>query len=105
MYHKVMSTQHTMAFINPYNTLNPNLNKNYHNTSYKMTNTDTNNVASKPSFDTSFNIGELSQQIEQSVAAANHPTRPIPPLEKWQPKLSGAMDMVVKANGEWWLNG
>ena len=56
--------------------------------SQKMTNTD--NVASKPSFDTSFDIGELSQQIEQSVtsqavAAANHPTRQIRPLEKWQP--------------------
>lgn len=75
-----------------------------------MTNTDTNNVASKPNFDNSFDIGELSQQIEQSVAsqavaAANHPTRQIPPLEKWQPKLSGAMDMVVKANGEWWHEG
>ncbi|MBO0400767.1 hypothetical protein J1F21_20995, partial [Aeromonas veronii] len=64
-----------------------------------MTNNDT--VASKPSFDinfdNSFDIGELSQQIEQSVtsqavAAVNHPTRQIPPLEKWQPKLSGAMD-------------
>ena len=75
-----------------------------------MTNTDTNNVASKSSFDTSFDIGELSQQIEQSVAsqavaAANHPTRQIPPLEKWQPKLSGTMDVVVKANGEWWHEG
>ena len=75
-----------------------------------MTNTDTNNVASKPNFDTSFDIGELSQQIEQSVASqavadANHPTRQIPPLEKWQPKLSGTMDVVVKANGEWWHEG
>ena len=72
-----------------------------------MTNNDT--VASKPSFDvnfdTSFDIGELSQQIEQSVAAASHPTRQIPPLEKWQPKLSGTMDVVVKANGEWWHEG
>lgn len=75
-----------------------------------MTNTDTNNVASKSSFDTSFDISELSQQIEQSVASqalatANHPTRQIPPLEKWQPKLSGTMDVVVKANGEWWHEG
>lgn len=74
------------------------------------TNTNTNNVASKPSFDTSFNIGELSQQIEQLVASqalatANHSTRQIPPLEKWQPKLSGTMDVVVKANGEWWHEG
>ena len=72
-----------------------------------MTNNDT--VASKPSFDinfdTSVDISELSQQIEQSVATANHATRQIPPLEKWQPKLSGAMDMVVKANGEWWHEG
>ena len=77
-----------------------------------MTNNDT--VASKPSFDvnfdTSVDISELSQQIEQSVASqalatANHPTRQIPPLEKWQPKLSGTMDVVVKANGEWWHEG
>lgn len=28
--------------------------------------------------------------------------RSIPPLEQWQPKHCGKMDLKVKANGEWW---
>lgn len=31
--------------------------------------------------------------------------RSIPPLEQWQPKFCGAMDLVIKANGEWWHEG
>ncbi|MCG7529858.1 DUF1285 domain-containing protein [Psychrobium sp. MM17-31] len=27
------------------------------------------------------------------------------PLEKWSPQSCGAMDMQIKANGEWWHNG
>lgn len=58
----------------------------------------------------SLDMGELTKQIEQSISApeasaVKHPSRPIPPLEKWQPNLSGSMDMVVKANGEWWHEG
>lgn len=29
----------------------------------------------------------------------------IPPLEKWQPKFCGDMDLTIKANGEWWHEG
>lgn len=29
----------------------------------------------------------------------------IPPLEQWHPKHCGAMDLKVKANGEWWHEG
>ena len=29
----------------------------------------------------------------------------IPPLEQWHPKHCGAMDLKVKANGEWWHQG
>ena len=29
----------------------------------------------------------------------------IPPLEQWHPKHCGAMDLEVKANGEWWHEG
>ena len=31
--------------------------------------------------------------------------RSIPPLEQWQPKHCGTMDLKVKANGEWWHEG
>ncbi|HHW51711.1 MAG TPA: DUF1285 domain-containing protein [Acinetobacter towneri] len=31
--------------------------------------------------------------------------RSIPPLEQWHPKHCGAMDLLVKANGEWWHEG
>lgn len=27
------------------------------------------------------------------------------PLEKWSPQNCGAMDLQIKANGEWWHNG
>ncbi|UOO90709.1 DUF1285 domain-containing protein [Vitreoscilla massiliensis] len=31
--------------------------------------------------------------------------RRIPPLEQWQPPFCGDMDMLIKANGEWWHEG
>ena len=31
--------------------------------------------------------------------------RSIPPLEQWQPKHCGKIDLKVKANGEWWHEG
>lgn len=48
----------------------------------------------------------------QTLAQQLHPATPvnvsqriIPPLENWHPQHCGDMDMVVKANGEWWHNG
>ena len=32
-------------------------------------------------------------------------TRKIPPLEQWNPTVCGSMDLVIKANGEWWHEG
>lgn len=29
----------------------------------------------------------------------------IPPVEKWQPKHLGSMDLTITANGEWWHEG
>ena len=29
----------------------------------------------------------------------------IPPLEQWHPAHCGSMDLIVKANGEWWHEG
>ena len=34
----------------------------------------------------------------------NH-DRVIPPLEKWHPEHCGDMDLIIKANGEWWHEG
>lgn len=31
--------------------------------------------------------------------------RQIPPLEQWNPEFCGSMDLVIKANGEWWHEG
>ncbi|AOA57215.1 DUF1285 domain-containing protein [Acinetobacter larvae] len=31
--------------------------------------------------------------------------RSIPPLEQWQPKHCGKMDLIIKSNGEWWHEG
>ena len=32
-------------------------------------------------------------------------TRTIPPLEQWHPPYCGDMDLVIKANGQWWHEG
>ena len=29
----------------------------------------------------------------------------LPPVEKWQPSLSGDMDMVIRKDGSWWHEG
>ncbi|MFB2539580.1 MULTISPECIES: DUF1285 domain-containing protein [unclassified Acinetobacter] len=42
-------------------------------------------------------LNQALQQIMQS--------RSIPPLQDWQPKSCGEMDLVIKANGEWWHEG
>ncbi|MFT4021500.1 MAG: DUF1285 domain-containing protein [Acinetobacter sp.] len=32
-------------------------------------------------------------------------TRPIPPVHLWHPQQCGKMDLIIKANGEWWHEG
>lgn len=39
------------------------------------------------------------------VDANGKPSNVIPPLEKWNPKYCGEMDLVIRANGEWWNDG
>lgn len=46
----------------------------------------------------------LQEQLAQSDTDSQ-PSRQIPPLEKWVPKNINTMDMVIKANGEWWHEG
>lgn len=48
-------------------------------------------------------IDNLSQYLK-SVAGARK-GRAIPPLENWHPEQIDEMDLVIKANGEWWHEG
>ena len=48
-------------------------------------------------------IDSLSQYFK-SVSGTRE-GRPIPPLENWHPEQIDDMDLVIKANGEWWHEG
>ena len=48
-------------------------------------------------------IDSLSQYFK-SVAGTRE-GRPIPPLENWYPEQIDDMDLIIKANGEWWHEG
>lgn len=50
----------------------------------------------KPSLDSLSRllVDENGQQLKE-----------IPPVEKWNPKYCGEMDLVIRANGEWWNEG
>ena len=48
-------------------------------------------------------IDSLSQYLKSVVGTREG--RPIPPLENWHPEQIDDMDLVIKANGEWWHEG
>ena len=48
------------------------------------------------------NLMHIAQYIKTGQSGHK---RSIPPLEQWHPKQCGAMDLQVKANGEWWHEG
>lgn len=48
-------------------------------------------------------LDSLSQYLKSS--ASTRQGRSIPPLEKWQPEQTIDMDLIIKANGEWWHEG
>ena len=48
------------------------------------------------------NLMDIAQYLKD--AQGSH-KRSIPPLEQWQPKYCGTMDLKVLANGEWWHEG
>ena len=52
---------------------------------------------------TIYSLESLSEFIKQETS--DRRGRSIPPLEKWQPERQGEMDLVIKANGEWWHEG
>ncbi|AAZ19803.1 conserved hypothetical protein [Psychrobacter arcticus 273-4] len=49
------------------------------------------------------NIDNLSQYLKST--AGTREGRAIPPLENWHPEQMDDMDLVIKANGEWWHEG
>lgn len=42
----------------------------------------------------------FNQQLQQLLSSPK-----IPPLESWHPTACGEMDLLIKANGEWWHEG
>ena len=48
------------------------------------------------------NLNNIAQYLKD--AQPGH-KRSIPPLEQWHPKHCGKMDLLIKANGEWWHEG
>ncbi|MEB3753552.1 DUF1285 domain-containing protein [Acinetobacter sp. MD2(2019)] len=48
------------------------------------------------------NFAQIAQYLKD--AQSSH-KRVIPPLQDWHPKHCGKMDLVIKANGEWWHEG
>lgn len=49
---------------------------------------------------------DLSQFTKAIGAETTHELSGLAyPLEKWSPQSCGAMDLLIKANGEWWHNG
>lgn len=77
-----------------------------------MMNDNTNNItdndksAAKPPNDIASdlnNMDALSQYLK--ATAGTREGRAIPPLEKWHPENVADMDLIIKANGEWWHEG
>ena len=45
------------------------------------------------------------QQFVDQLVADNQPERPLPPIAKWNPPLSGKMDLVIARDGTWYHEG
>ena len=48
------------------------------------------------------NLSDIAQYLKH--AQSGH-KRSIPPLDQWQPKSCGSMDLKVLSNGQWWHEG
>ena len=63
---------------------------------------ETNHPTKKTAMSDDKNLTNIAQYIKD--AQGSH-KRSIPPLDQWQPKHCGTMDLKVLANGEWWHEG
>ena len=64
--------------------------------------TNSNNATNNTAKNDDKNIMTIAQYLKS--AQSGH-KRSIPPMEQWQPKHCGKMDLKVLANGEWWHEG
>ncbi len=64
--------------------------------------TNSNNATNNTAKNDDKNIMSIAQYLKS--AQSGH-KRSIPPMEQWQPKHCGKMDLKVLANGEWWHEG
>ena len=64
--------------------------------------TNSNNATNNTAKNDDKNIMSIAQYLKS--AQSGH-KRSIPPMEQWQPKHCGKMDLKVFANGEWWHEG
>lgn len=64
--------------------------------------TNSNNPMNNTAKNDDKNIMSIAQYLKS--AQSGH-KRSIPPMEQWQPKHCGKMDLKVLANGEWWHEG
>lgn len=62
-----------------------------------------NSAVNQPSSDDLTKIEALSHYLKAD--AGSRQGRSIPPLEQWHPEQVDDMDLVIKANGEWWHEG
>lgn len=54
-----------------------------------------------PQYKADFAIEQLTTQLPSTCQSGLR----IPPLENWHPTQLGTIDIVIKANGEWWHEG
>lgn len=80
------------------NAANPSDSEDNHNNNNNSDRTDNSSQQ-----DTAPSIDALSQYLK--AAADTRQARAIPPLEQWHPKQIADMDLLIKANGEWWHDG
>jgi uncharacterized protein len=45
---------------------------------------------------------DSSPTINSLLSHVNNSQKELPPVEQWDPPYCGEMDLIIKANGEWW---
>ena len=50
-------------------------------------------------------MSQKPETIAQQVESAQAPGKGLPPLETWNPELSGDIDIVIARDGQWLYQG
>ncbi|MBF7074476.1 DUF1285 domain-containing protein [Glaciecola sp. MH2013] len=48
-------------------------------------------------------LGAIAQQLKEVKQGLN--SQALPPVDDWNPEFCGNMNLVIKANGQWWHEG